>query len=68
MAPTIMTNPFHIREIVLRRCDDSGENQRPRPMLIPLTTRCLICNELRRLDGKVAELTETEVKLLELFL
>lgn len=76
-ADDYVTKPFHIREIVLRikslleRYDSSRDNNRVESdkytfdhAMLDLRRR-----ELRKLtDGKVIELTETEIKLLEFFL
>lgn len=75
-ADDYVTKPFHIREIVLRvrallkRYSDSGEDQRAPADAYTFddATLDLRRRELRRLDGTVIELTETEIKLLELFL
>lgn len=72
-----MTKPFHIREIVLRikslleRYDSSRDNNRVESEKYTFDHAMLDLRrrELRKLtDGKVIELTETEIKLLEFFL
>jgi len=75
-ADDYVTKPFHIREIVLRvrgllnRYDDIREDLRSGPDAYSFdhATLDLRRRELRRLDGNVIDLTETEIKLLELFL
>ncbi len=76
-ADDYVTKPFHIREIVLRaqtllrRYDDSGETQRVAADSYSFDDAILDLRrrELRKADdGRVIGLTETEIKLLELFL
>ncbi len=76
-ADDYVTKPFHIREIVLRaqtllrRYDDSAEGQRVAADAYSFDHAILDVRrrELRRRDdGTVIDLTETELKLLELFL
>ncbi|WP_050631862.1 response regulator transcription factor [Bradyrhizobium viridifuturi] len=75
-ADDYVTKPFHIREVILRvrtllgRYDDSRENQRAALDAYSFDHAILDLRRrvLRRLDGDVIELTETEIRLLELFL
>jgi DNA-binding response OmpR family regulator len=76
-ADDYVTKPFHVREIVLRaqallrRYDDSTEDDRVAPASYSFSDAVLDLRrrELRKLDdGKVIDLTETEIRLLELFL
>lgn len=76
-ADDYVTKPFHIREIVLRikslleRYDSSRDNNRVESEKYTFDHAMLDLRrrELRKLtDGKVIELTETEIKLLEFFL
>ncbi len=75
-ADDYVTKPFHIREVILRvrtlldRYDDTRENQRSVPDAYTFDHAILDLRRraLRRLNGEVIDLTETEIKLLELFL
>lgn len=75
-ADDYVTKPFHIREVILRirtllnRYDDTRENQRSAADAYTFDHAILDLRRrvLRRLDGQVIELTETEIRLLELFL
>ena len=68
-ADDYVTKPFHIREIVLRvrgllnRYDDIREDLRSGPDAYSFdhATLDLRRRELRRLDGNVIDLTETEI-------
>jgi two-component system, OmpR family, response regulator len=75
-ADDYVVKPFHIREIVLRvrallkRYDNSGDDRRVVAHALSFDRAILDLRrrELRGLDGKVVDITETEFRLLELFL